>query len=163
MKCNECGYMKNIELRFLTQAFYQKYTSVIYPEICAKDGRPYAILLVKIDSNTFAIPLRTNIQHKYCYKFKNTNRNTNSSTGLDFSKAVIVNELKYIDFNTTATIDNKEYLEISNKHFFIEKKFKEFLDKYKKVINDPVKYSYEYNLLNKYSTLKYFHIEIGLK
>lgn len=48
-------------------------------------------------------------------------------------------------------------------YYLIEKKFKEFLDKYKKVINDPVKYSYEYNLLNKYSTLQHFHTEIALK
>ena len=34
----------------------------------------------------YSVPLRTNIRHDYCYKFKSTGRNTSSSTGIDFTR-----------------------------------------------------------------------------
>ena len=97
-------------LNKLSIDFYTDYSSVQYPEIEFKPSRPYVVMVVEIDGNKFALPLRTNIRHDYCYKFKNTGRSTNSATGIDFTKAVIVNDAKYIGEATT--IDNKEYVEL---------------------------------------------------
>ena len=119
-----------------------------------KQSRPFLVLIIKIDGHTFAIPFRTNVRHNYCYKFKKTGRETATNTALDFTKAVIINDLKYI--GVTATIDHDEYIELSSKSFFIIKKFKSFIEKYKRVMADPNKYQYDYNLFSNYCTLKYF-------
>ena len=84
-----------------------------------KQSRPFLVLIVKIDGYTFAIPFRTNVRHNYCYKFKKTGRETATNTALDFTKAVIIIDLKYI--GVTATIDHDEYIELSSKPFFIIK------------------------------------------
>ena len=152
--------MNNYEIRLLSDLFYEKYNNNDYPEMEEKTSRPFLVLLVEIDDNKFAIPFRTNIRHKYCYKFANTNRLTESSTALDFSKAVIVNDSKYI--GVEARIDQKEFVELSSKSIFIINKFKNFIEKYKKIMLNPQINYYEYDLLCKYSTLKYFHNELGI-
>ena len=152
--------MKEYEIRLLSNEFYAKYNNTIFPEMEEKASRPFLVLLVVIENNKFAIPFRTNVKHKYCYKFINTNRYTNSSTALDFSKAVIVNDESFI--GVEAKIDQREFVELSSKSIFIMNKFKNFVSKYKKIMQNPDKNKYEYELLKKYSTLKYFHEELGL-
>ena len=98
--------MKKYQINYLSVEFYKKYNSVVYPEIEYKEERPYLVLLVKIDENIFAIPFRSNVEHSSCYKFKNSQRVTNSSTGLDYSKAVIVNDSTYIGLSATMMIWN---------------------------------------------------------
>ena len=119
---------KIIELRKLTEHFYQDYPHSLYPEIEQKKGRPYVVLLVEINNNLFAIPLRTNIRHSFCYKFKNTGRSTNSSTGIDFTKAIVVLKQSYLGEETS--IDDKEYLEIQKKAFFIISQFRKYVEGY---------------------------------
>lgn len=110
------------------------------------------VLLVELYGNTFAIPFRTNIRHRYCYKFKNSGRPSESVTGLDFTKAVIIKNRDYIGDATT--IDNKEYIELNRKYHFIVGKFKNYIDGYIRYLVeqsdtlDDRKY--------KYSTLPYF-------
>ena len=153
--------VKIYEIRLLSNEFYTDFTLSMYPEMEDKQCRPFLVLIIKIEDNKFAIPFRTNVKHKYCYKFLNTNRNTTSSTALDFSKAVVINDDKYL--GSSATIDRKEYLELENKTMFIIKKFITFILKYKKIMKNPSINRYEYELLSKYSTLKYFHQELGLE
>ena len=115
-------------------------------------------MVVEIDGNKFALPLRTNIRHNYCYKFKNTGRDTQSSTGIDFTKAVIVNDEKYIGASTT--IDNKEYVELMNKFYFVIKKFRNYLQGYidyrRNGGDDFTARKYQF------TTLQYFENELGL-
>jgi len=71
-------------LHYLSEEFYNKYGVSDYPEIEHKVQRPYMVILVKIEDNTFALPLRTNIKHNSCYKFQYSSRPTDSITGIDF-------------------------------------------------------------------------------
>lgn len=48
------------------------------------EDRPFLVLLIKIKDLTFAIPFRSNVRHNYCYKFKNSTRDIETSTALDF-------------------------------------------------------------------------------
>lgn len=153
---------KNYAL-FLAQAYsdiWDDYERALnredFPEIEQKSTRPYIVLLIKINKNTFAVPFRTNIRHNYCYKFKNSNRESDAVTSLDFTKAVIINESKYI--GAPATIDNKEYIELSNKYHFIISKFKKYVDGYLKYISGNGN-EFDYKKY-KYSTLKYFHKQL---
>ena len=147
---------KIYELHYLTDEFYKKYNHKDYPEIETKRERPYMVLLITIEDNTYAIPFRTNVKHKYCYKFKNSNRDTSSVTGLDFTKAVLVNDKSYI--GDLATIDNKEYIELNKKYYFIISKFKKYLDGYKNYLSGNLN-DYEAKKY-RYSTLQYFNDEI---
>jgi protein AbiQ len=151
---------KNIyKLHYLSAEFYKKYDTVTYPEIERKTTRPYIVVLVKIDNNTFALPLRTNIKHSNCYRFKNSSRPTSSTTGIDFSKAVILNCSEYI--GDRADIDKKEYIELNDKSVFIVKKFKTYLKGYYKYVSGDISKFKADNY--KYTTLRYFHKELGLE
>ena len=143
---------KLVELRKLSKGFYKDYPHEKYPEMEAKVGRPYVVLLVEISNVKFAIPLRTNIRHSYCYKFRTSDRDTDSATGIDFSKAVVISKDSYLGEETD--INDKEYLELQEKVFFIINKFKKYVNGYisfkKNGGNDYVAKRYMY------STLKYF-------
>ena len=99
---------KKYEINYLSEDFFEKYDSKHFPEIEHKLNRPYLVLVLKVENNTYAIPFRTNVSHKACYRFKNSSRDTHSFTGLDYSKAVVVNDDRYI--GTAAFIDEKEFL-----------------------------------------------------
>lgn len=151
--------MKNrYQIKKLSEDFYSKYDAKNYPEIERKNDRPYVVVLVNINNNIFAIPFRTNIKHDACYRFKNSGRKTNNMTGLDFSKAVIVNDKEYI--GGRAFVDHKEFLELENRYYFIISRFKKYLSNYYRYVScelkdrDAQKY--------KYTTLKYFHKELGI-
>lgn len=127
--------MKQYSLNYLTDAFYTKYDLINFPEIENKKSRPYMVMLVKIEDNQFALPLRTNIKHKFCYQFKKSGRPTHSRTGIDFSKAIVINDIAYI--GNSAQIDNKEYIELERNYFFIIHKFQNYIRGYKEYLNNP--------------------------
>jgi hypothetical protein len=143
---------KLVELRKLTKEFYKDYPHDKYPEMESKLGRPYVVLLLEINGIKFAIPLRTNIRHNYCYKFKTSDRQTNSTTGIDYSKAIVISNNRYL--GEVTDINDKEYLELQEKAFFIINKFKKYVSDYiefkKNGGNEYVAKRY------KYSTLNYF-------
>lgn len=144
-------------LNKLAPCFYKDYPRDKYPEMESKRDRPYVVFVVKIDGVRFAIPFRTNIRHAYAYKFKNTTRRTTSVTGIDYSKAVVITKPKYI--GAEATIDNKEYVELNNKFYFIIKQFTGYVRGFKKYLNGQAN---EY-MAKRYafSTLNYFKKELG--
>lgn len=147
---------KKYKLNYLSLEFYKKYNSVDYPEIENKETRPYMVMLIQIENNTFAVPFRTNVRHSSCYKFKKSTRSSDSVTGLDYSKAVIVNDPKYI--GSAARINDAEYIELDQNHHFIIKKFTKFVKGYIDFLNGnlDVHQAGKY----KYTTLKYFKNEL---
>ena len=152
--------MKTIfTLNKLSMDFYNAFLEDIYPKIEHKPSRPYLVMIIVIEKNRFALPLRTNIRHNYCYKFKNTGHNTESSTGIDFTKAVVITNEKYV--GDEAMIDNKEYVELMNKFYFVIAKFKRYLAGYIKFCRNGgdlfVARRYQF------TTLKYFKKELGIR
>lgn len=143
---------KLFELRKLSKEFYKDFPRELFPEMIFKEGRPYIVLLVRINDIKFAIPLRTNIRHSYCYKFKKSDRKSDSSTGVDFTKAIIILKESYLGDKTD--INDKEFLELKEKVAFIIQKFKKYVNNYIKFAKSG---GNEY-LIKRYafSTLKYF-------
>lgn len=86
--------------RYLTQLFYENYKDK--REILLKDKRQYCIAVLEIEGIKFAIPFRTNINHKHSYIFKSSTRSDKS--GLDFTKGVVINSDDFIGEH--ATIDS---------------------------------------------------------
>lgn len=79
----------------LSQAFYAKYPNPPYKEILDKPARPYCCIVVDCDRDyLICIPYRSNINHKYAYKFKNSARSRRTKSGLDYSKCVIIRKVK---------------------------------------------------------------------
>ena len=121
-----------------------------------KPKRPYAVHLIEYNNLTFAIPIRSNITHEFSYK---TIKGKNKSKGLDFTKTVIINDLKYLS-KQPARINQKEYLKLDKNRHFIEKKMLSYLKIYKKALQKP-NTNKNKNILSK-STLQYFHKELNI-
>lgn len=132
----------------LNNAFYQKYGSC--PEILTKPKRPYSVYTVIIKSLIFAIPMRHNITHNYAIK-------TIGNSGLDFSKSVVLQNNDFLS-SYQVFINPKEYIILSQQKSLIQKKFKQYLKKYKKALNYPNDNRNKILLQN--SSLQYFHTEL---
>lgn len=147
----------------LTEAFYDNYPSKEYPELLKKKNRGYNCLLIQTHYDYFVcIPYRSEIHHKYAFKFQNTKRSNKHNSGLDYSKIVIIKNHNFIS-SEPAMIDRDEYM-----------KTKRFISK---IVEDSLKYVDQYVLhmnnkitlpkmdfKRKYgmSTLKYFHKELNI-
>ena len=136
----------------LENNFYNDYSNCT--EILKKSNRPYAVFLIKLNNLTFAVPVRRHITHKYSIK-------TIENKGLDFSKAVIINNIQRYISKKHAYINNREYQIIMEQKWKITKKMEDYIKKYKKALKDP---SIPANkILYNSSCLQYFHAELGIK
>ena len=147
---------KQIELRKLSKKFYENYPFDKFPELERKLERPYVVLILSIYDKKFALPFRSNIRHGYCYKFRNTSRKTQSVTGIDFSKAVVIDNDDFLAEETN--IDFIEYIELTRKISFIKKQFLRYVNNYFNLLRGNTnKY-----LVKRYrfSTLNYFKDEL---
>ena len=147
----------------LSSAFYTHYKSLPYQEILKKNNRPYNCLLFQTHYDYYiCIPYRTQISHSYAYRFKNSKRSRKHKSGLDYTKIVIINNSKYIEDKNTI-IDKDEYKETIQ--YFSKIKMQAL-----KYVEDYIEHVQGTNLLScqefkrryNYSTLKYFHNELGI-
>ena len=69
--------------------------------------RPYIMLLISINNLLFAIPMRSHITHKHAYFTDVVNK-----CGVDFTKAVVINNKEYIIKNKVPIIRPHEYLKL---------------------------------------------------
>ena len=145
---------KSITFFYLTHKFYNKYKNC--KEILYKPKRLYAVHLIEYNNLIFAIPIRSNITHEFSYK---TIKEKNKSKGLDFTKTVIINDLKYLS-KQPVRINQEEYLKLDKNRHFIEKKMLSYLKIYKKALQKP-NTNKNKNILSK-STLQYFHKELSI-
>ena len=137
----------SFKLIFLSDKFFNDYPESKYPEILHKPDRPYMFLQVTVNNHNFAIPFRTSIRHKF--KFK-----TIGISGLDYTKAVIIDDNDYYIANRRIHLRNDEFKKMIGKEYVIKKSFEKFLIYYKISAKDLSK---EYNKkLFSMSALQYF-------
>ena len=149
----------------LTQKFYTDYPDPPYKEIVRKNSRPYNCLLIQSHYGYFiCIPYRSHIRHKYSFMFKNSIRSKRAKSGLDYSKIVIVADSNYIE-QTDAIVDKDEYNETRNNIEYIKNDAQEYVDDYVNYLSgNSTKYDKkEFERIYQYSTLQYFHKELGIK
>jgi protein AbiQ len=144
-----------MEYIFLSEQFYNDYNAKSCPEITQKPDRPYVMLLVKIDGLIFAIPFRSNIRHKFSFITDEQN-----SCGIDYSKAVVITQNAHIDSKRKPKIRKNEYKTLIGKEQKILTALQNYVHDYKKAV---VYRTQRQNYTYKYSTLQYFHEELGLK
>jgi protein AbiQ len=147
-----------MEFNRLTAAFYVQYSQC--PEILTKEDRPYYVALLEVDDLCYAVPLRSRISHPYCFIADNS---CGQKSGLDYSKAVVITDTaRFID-PAPVTIRQNEFNVMTQHEHFIKKKFSSYILSYKKEIRRrQTNPALPVSNLCRYSSLKYFHQELGL-
>ncbi len=147
----------------LSDNFYNTYPKTQYIEILEKRTRPYNCIIFESSEEYFVcIPYRTNLNHKYAYYFKNTQRCIQHKSGLDYTKIVIIKDISFID-NGQVVIDQDEYVETVMNIYRIKDEAFNFLEDYKKHIKgELILHLSEFNRRYCYSPLKYFHNELNI-
>ena len=131
-----------------------------------KDKRPYGCLLIKTHNDYYScVPFRSHIHHKNAFLFKNTERSKTDSSGLDYSKTVLIRPEDYDKYLIeNAVVDTDEYKAVRMNIYKIEKQISKYIEGYVKSVSDfenADKKSFERKY--KYSTLKYFHDILGIE
>lgn len=131
-----------------------------------KDKRPYGCLLIKTHNDYYiCVPFRSHIHHKNAFLFKNTERSKTDSSGLDYSKTVLIRSEDYDKYLIeNAVVDTDEYKAVRMNIYKIEKQISKYIEGYVKAVSDfenADKKSFERKY--KYSTLKYFHDILGIE
>lgn len=135
-----------MKLIILSENFYAKYKNC--KEVLKKENRPYYCITIKVEGHTFAIPLRHHIRHAYAFF-------TIADAGLDFTKAVIVDDSSFIS-DDQPTIDSKEWNTIRSNEDTIFKGFSRYIRQYKRALlkkDNPRSVR-----LIQYSSLQYFDL-----
>ena len=142
-----------MQLKFLTGQYYIDYAHC--SEMEQKPKRPYAIVLVRAMGYDFAVPFRSNIKHDHAFWTDRSNR-----CGLDFSKAMIVDVGKHVQLGSKPVIRKIEYKALIGKDTEVENGLARYIQTYKNAVARP---GHPRNrMILQYSTLKYFHHELGL-
>ena len=147
----------------LTDDFYKEYPNPPYVEIMKKQQRAYNCILFQTHYGYFiCVPYRTEISHKYAYHFKNSKRSIRHKSGLDYTKIVIITNTKYIDIKD-AIIDKDEYNETIVNLEKIKSETLAFVEDYVSHIKGQKRlHEKEFKRRYSYSSLKYFHDEMGI-
>ncbi|MBE5946896.1 MAG: hypothetical protein E7259_08175 [Lachnospiraceae bacterium] len=147
----------------LTDIFFLSYPNPPFTEILKKQKRAYNCLLFQSHYDYFiCVPYRSEINHNYAFMFKNSVRSQNHKSGLDYTKIVIIKDKRYID-NKDAIIDKDEYMETVANIRKIKEGALQFVEDYIKHKKGYLKlHDLEYKRRYKYSSLQYFHKELGI-
>lgn len=152
---------KYIEIKKLTQLFYDDHPHNLYPEILSNIDRPYSIALFKLSNYYVGVPFRTYMRHNNGFLFSNK-LVKGSRPGLDYSKIVIFKNEKYI--GERININNQQQAEFKKNIATITSEIENYIQAYIDHYNNisplhPREFQRKYG----YSTLKYFHEIIGIK
>ena len=152
------------ELMHLSSKFVSDYPADKFPELLLKSGRSYNCLLIDShDGYLICIPFRSSVKHNNAYIFTSSKRSERSRSGLDYSKMAIISDLDYLDNTIPAIVDKDEYKEMQLQMDVIVSESLEYVDKYiDHVTGKNPLHSKEYERKYLYSTLPYFHKELGI-
>ena len=134
---------------FLSSKFYNDYPHSKYPQMEIKDNRPYAHVTINAYNHLFCLPLRSNIDHPHAYF-----TNKKLRCGIDYSKAVVINDKDYIDNETKVFLRPDEFKKLQGKDYKIKQQFEDYIKLYKQAkIDETVPYR---DYILQFSTLQYF-------
>lgn len=143
--CRDYDLKQAMDYDYKTKAIYNK-------------GRGFAIVLVKIKSLTFAIPLRSYMPKRYQLKYKLRNSQKDGCVeGLDLGKALIVEDDDYILSNGFRLREVTDYHKIvDNDRIIINKLIKHIID-YNKAVKDKDYYKLTDPKRFKFSTFQNYN------
>lgn len=139
---------------------YHRFTA-LGGEVLIKDRRPFLLTIVRARGFTFAIPLRSNLptsSNISNFVTKKSDKSAHKWSGLDFQKALIVEEDDFV--NLCYPINKAEFKKLKASRERIEKKFADYLTYYIESIQNNTNKKH-INLTR--SSLQYFHKELGIR
>jgi protein AbiQ len=143
-----------MRIKFLTEQYYADYAHCT--EMERKPLRPHMIVLVRAMGHDFAVPFRSHINHGYAFWTDRAN-----GCGLDYSKAMIVDMARHVDNERRPVIRKEEFKMLIGKEGAIEQGLCRYIELYKKAHLAPE--NPRNAIILRYSTLRYFHSEIGIE
>ncbi|MFT4926220.1 MAG: hypothetical protein ACI8WB_002318 [Phenylobacterium sp.] len=143
-----------MKIRLLTDEAYDRIRHL--KETMLKKERGYGVLPVKIKGVMFAIPFRSNMNHKHGFK---TVFYKGIWNGLDYSKAIIIDEsdLKSEAFKLRR---NDEYLKVKKNKDKIQSQFEKYVNDYVSLASSGKEI--KSNRFG-FTTLQNYHVELGIK
>ena len=150
------------EIRELSSSFYTNYPEHLYPEILRKKGRPYDVILFETNLDYYVcVPFRTYLNHNQGFHFYPKPLKNGENPGIDYSKMLIIKENNYIG---PSSLINATQMVCFNKNVAtIQQEIFEYLEGYiKNVTGINILHPSQFNRKYQFSTLKYFHAELGI-
>lgn len=159
MKKNEC-----IRIGFVADEYYSQHKE--YVEILDRNDhekrkkRMFLYLHIEYKGNNIMIPFRTTIKdnvNKSCYYPLPTN--TRPKAGLDYRKALVINDQRMYEEVSQYRIPNAQQKRIENNYITIQRQMVSYINGYIKTFR---KHRVDREEKYKYSTLQNFHVELGI-
>lgn len=122
-------------------------------QVLTKD-RGYGVIYLPIGEMIFALPLRSNLNHPNGFKTVLVGKSWN---GIDYSKALIVKS-DDLEIEAFKTRTDDEYQKIKNNKEKIKKEFFKYLEEYITSVSAGKPMHQKF----KFTTLQYFHEELGI-
>ena len=161
-----CVVISDSELMKLSEEFFKDYPYEKYPELLRKTDRTFDVIVFEGHGDYFiCIPFRSDMNEKNgAFFFKNTNRSKRGNSGVDFEKMVIIKDFKYLNNKSPILLDRDEYerfsyfkSQIHEKAFDYLQTYMDYIKKNSSMLSRKFKRDYQF------TTLKYFHKELGLE
>ncbi|MCL2704482.1 MAG: hypothetical protein FWE91_12915 [Defluviitaleaceae bacterium] len=133
---------------FLNESFYIDHAQCT--QIEQKLMRPYIQVYTTINGVQFAIPLRSGITHKGQVLWTDKAM----KCGLDFTKAVVIKDEKYINKTTVPHIRQNEFNSLRGKEYIIKQKMLKHIAEYKKAKSEL--HIERNQFICSFSTMQYF-------
>src|SRR3712207_5058655 len=138
-------YMKYI---FLTDEFYKTHPKELYPEMIRKNERPYVQILINVNNQLWAIPLRSHINHEYAFW-----SDRDKKCGIDFTKAVPIST-KDIRLDKVPRLRQHEYIALKRQGNNVTSQFKNYIKQYIHAKENP--HTARSKAILRFSTLQHF-------
>lgn len=151
-----------IQIRKLTPEFYAENQLIQMLDENKNKGRGFGVLLTEIRGYKFAIPFRSNIRRedKFCFETLEK-EDVNMKMGLDYTKAVIIKEERYIIDRAYFLKDKRELVKVRKNARTITGEFGNFVEQYIQAVKDNDREFLGQREI-KYTTLQNYHTELGL-
>lgn len=141
-----------MKLRSMTSEAYQRLSHGRVQVL--QKNRGYGVISVQVNDLIFAVPLRSNLNHANGFK---TIFFRNQWNGLDYSKALLVDSSDLMS-EAFRPRDAKEYKKIQSNKEKITREFRSYVDEYIYSVKSGEANERKF----RFTTLQYFHKELGL-
>lgn len=150
------------EIRQLSPSFYSFYPASLYPEVLRKKGRPYDVIVFESKDDYYVcVPFRTRLKHNRGFHFFSKPLINGDNPGLDYSKMLIIKDGKYI--GNAVLIDSLQMACFNANIAQIQRGIFDYLEGYiNHMKGTNILHTREFNRRYQYTTLKYFHLELGI-
>ncbi|MGG6138924.1 type III toxin-antitoxin system TenpIN family toxin [Pantoea allii] len=136
---------------------------MLYDAAGEKKTRGHGIVKIELNGLTFAIPVRSNIQHdeSFILEVNRSRDRRNKGMGLDYQKAVLIRDAAHISNEDFVLRTKQAGRKLVGKEEHITTMFTHYVEKYIKAVRKN-----DRNILNsmeyRFTTLINYHAELGL-